>query len=96
LLNYFINVKLESDIDFNLKAKHLGLTFFVGIEISSSKSLTDDQCNPPETYSGIVPQPYSKILNFLTLIFAKKADSATSISMYSRKMLLKRAGLIVK
>lgn len=49
--------------------------------------------NPPEAYLGIVPQTYSRILNFLTLWSAKKADGAISISMFSRSTLLKTSGL---
>ena len=49
--------------------------------------------DPPEVYEELLQRIYVKVLNFLTLWSAKRADSAISISQYSRETLLKEIGL---
>jgi glycosyltransferase involved in cell wall biosynthesis len=49
--------------------------------------------NPPEAYFGIIQRIYARVLNFMTLWTAKKADGAISISRYSHDSLLDEVGL---
>jgi 1,2-diacylglycerol 3-alpha-glucosyltransferase len=49
--------------------------------------------NPPEAYFGTIERMYTRLLNYLTLFTAKKADRAISISKYSKDMLIKSIGL---
>mgnify|MGYP001338172556 CR=1 FL=1 len=49
--------------------------------------------DPPEVYEGLLQRVYIRLLNFLTLWSAKKADGAISISQYSRETLLEEIGL---
>ncbi len=49
--------------------------------------------DPPEAYDGFLQRIYIRVINYLTFWSAQRADSAISISQYSRKALLKEIGL---